>query len=164
MATKEHSSQSLLKRAFQPLNSPGSMALAIVMGILVGALPKFSVLPWVVGAVAMLLPLNLVTFILTVAVCTFAAALLDPWFHQVGYFLLTEPSLQGTWRYLAQTEAFVWLQLNNTVVVGCLLVWGMAALPMYFVFKSIVSILQPGVRRMFGLPHDSASQPSALST
>ncbi len=109
-----------------------------MMGVVIGVLPKFSIVPWVIGLVAMLLPLNLVTLILTVVICSFVGPLLDPLLHQVGYQVLTEPSLQGFWKSMALSDTFIWLQLNNTVVAGSVVVWLATLLPGFFVCKGIV--------------------------
>jgi uncharacterized protein (TIGR03546 family) len=154
----------LLRRAFQPLNSPSSIALAIMIGILVGVIPKFSLLPWVIGIVAMLLPLNLVAFVLTVAVFSFVGPMLDPWFHKVGYMVLTDPSLKGIWESMAQSETFVWWQLNNTVVTGSLVASLIALLPGYFICKAVVVAVKPVWNHTFGSVNGFAEHAPAASS
>lgn len=134
------------------------------MGIVVGVIPKFSLLPWVIGIIAMLLPLNLVALVVTVAVFSFVGPLLDPWFHQVGYTVLTDPTLQEFWESMAQSELFVWLQLNNTVVTGGIVTWLVALLPGYFICKAIVSTIGPSWNRVFGPLTGGANQSPAMSS
>ena len=164
MCIRDRNRNGLLRRAFQPLNSPSSIALAIMMGIVVGVIPKFSLLPWVIGIIAMLLPLNLVALVVTVAVFSFAGPLLDPWFHEIGYTVLTDPSLEGFWESMAQSETFIWLQLNNTVVTGSLVAWLVALLPGYFICKAIVLAIKPVWNRFFGPFSEFASHPPAMSS
>ena len=164
LSNNDQNRNGLLRRAFQPLNSPSSIALAIVMGFVIGVIPKFSLLPWVIGVIAMLLPLNLVTLVVTVAVFSFAGPLLDPWFHQVGYTVLTDPSLQGFWESMAQSETFIWLQLNNTVVAGSIATWLVALLPGYFICKALVFAIRPIWNRIFGPFTEVTHHPPAMSS
>jgi len=164
LSNNDKNSTGLLRRAFQPLNSPSNIALAIMMGIVVGVIPKFSLLPWVIGVIAMLLPLNLVAFIVTVAVFSFAGPLLDPWFHQIGYTVLTDPMLQEFWESMAQSETFVWLQLNNTVVTGSVFTWLVVLLPGYFICKVLVFAFGPTWNRMFGPVAGATNHSAAMSS
>lgn len=134
------------------------------MGIVVGVIPKFSVLPWVIGIIAMLLPLNLVAFVITAAVFSFAGPLLDPWFHEIGYTVLTDPSQRGFWESMAQSETFIWLQLNNTVVTGSFVAWLVALLPGYFICKVLVLAIRPFWNRIFGPFSELESPPPAMSS
>ena len=135
-----------------------------MMGIVVGVIPKFSVLPWVIGIVAMLLPLNLVALVVTAAVFSFAGPLLDPWFHKIGYAVLTDPTQQRFWESMAQSETFIWLQLNNTVVTGSFVAWLVALLPGYFVCKILVLAIRPVWNRIFGPLTGFANHPPAMSS
>ena len=164
LTNNDQNRNGLLRRAFQPLNSPSSIALAIMMGIVVGVIPKFSVLPWVIGIIAMLLPLNLVAFVVTATVLSFAGPLLDPWFHEIGYTVLTDPSQRGFWESMAQSEAFIWLQLNNTVVTGSFVAWLVALLPGYFICKGFVLAIKPIWNRIFGPFTEVTHHPPAMSS
>ena len=135
-----------------------------MMGFVVGVMPKFSLLPWGIGIIAMLLPLNLVALVVTVAVFSFVGPLLDPWFHHVGYTFLTDPSLQRFWESMAQSETFIWLQLNNTVVAGSIIAWLIALLPGYFICKALVFALAPIWNRIFGPFTGLANHPPAMSS
>lgn len=135
-----------------------------MMGIVVGVIPKFSVLPWVIGIIAMLLPLNLVAFVVTATVLSFAGPLLDPWFHEIGYTVLTDPSQRGFWESMAQSEAFIWLQLNNTVVTGSFVAWLVALLPGYFICKALVLAIRPFWNRIFGPFTGFENHPPAMSS
>ncbi len=135
-----------------------------MMGILVGVIPKFSLLPWVIGIIAMLLPLNLVALAVTIVIFSFAGPLLDPWFHQVGYSVLIDPALQEFWQSMAQSETFIWLQLDNTVVTGSVVAWLIASLPGYFICKAFVLTLRPTWNRIFGVSAGVANHPTVMSS
>jgi len=131
LSNNDQNRNGLLRRAFQPLNSPGSIALAIMMGIVVGVIPKF---------------------------------LLDPWFHEIGYTVLTDPSLKGFWESMAQSDTFIWLQLNNTVVTGSLVASLVALLPGYFICKSFVVAIKPVWNRILGPFVGFTNHPPAMSS
>lgn len=135
-----------------------------MMGIVVGVIPKFSLLPWVIGIIAMLLPLNLVALVVTFGVLSFAGPLLDPWFHEIGYTVLTDPSLKGFWESMAQSDTFIWLQLNNTVVTGSLVASLVALLPGYFICKSFVVAIKPVWNRILGPFVGFTNHPPAMSS
>ena len=135
-----------------------------MLGIVVGMIPKFSLLPWVIGIIAMLLPLNLVTLVITVVVCSLAGPLLDPLFHEIGYSVLTDPSLQRFWESMAQSDSFVWFQLNNTVVTGSLVASLVALLPGYFICKALVVAIKPVWNRTFATLAGGTDHPPAMTS
>ena len=135
-----------------------------MMGIVIGVIPKLSVIPWVLGIIALLLPLNLVALIVTIAVFSFAGPLLDPWLHHIGYTILKDPALAEFWESMAQSQTFVWMQLNNTVVAGSVAVWLVALLPGYFICKAIVAVLRPTWNRFFGLFSGHPGHPPVMSS
>ena len=148
MATEKNNSNSLLKQAMRPLNRPSHIALGIALGMLVGVIPKFSILPWVFGLFAMLLPVNLLAFLLTAIAVSFFGASLDPYFHRLGYWLLTDTQTQTFWQALTQWRFFVWLQMHNTVVTGSTAAGLIALVPVYIVTRVITAMLAPAARRL----------------
>ena len=132
-----------LRGALQPLNQPRHYALGIVVGMLIGAVPKFSIIPWVVLLVGMLLPTNLSALILAAIVFTFLGPLFDGQSHRLGAALLTDQSLTSFWHSLFSHKYSSWLQLHNSVVLGSTLMAVAAMLPLYFVAKRASYYLKP---------------------
>ena len=148
MTTAKNNSKRLLKQAMRPLNRPKHIALGVALGVLVGVVPKFSILPWVFGLFALLLPVNLLAFFLTAIAVSFFGVALDPYFHRLGYWLLTDAQTQTFWKELTQWRYFVWLQMNNTVVTGSTAAGLLALIPVYVFTRFITAITAPIMRRL----------------
>lgn len=129
--------------ALKPLNQPRHYALGIVMGMLIGLVPKFSVIPWAAILVAMLLPTNLMALIGAAVVFNFVAPMLDVYSHRIGAELLTEESWAPFWHSLFSLRYSNWLQLHNSVVLGSTVIAVAAMLPLYFVSKRASAFLKP---------------------
>jgi hypothetical protein len=80
---------------------------------------------------------------LTAVAATFVATKLDPYSHQVGDFVLTHPQLSdhaaGAW----QLPLMPWTDLNNTVVMGSLLIGVTALVPVFVITYPIFRLLAP---------------------
>ncbi len=132
-----------LRGALEPLNQPRHYALGIVVGMLIGVVPKFSIIPWVALLVGMLLPTNLSAMILAAVVFTFLGPMFDVQSHRLGADLLTDESLTSFWHSLFSHRYANWLQLHNSVVLGSTLIAVAAMLPLYFVSKRASAFLKP---------------------
>ncbi len=132
-----------LRGALKPLNQPRHYALGIVMGMLIGVVPKFSIIPWVALLVGMLLPTNLSAMIVAAIAFAFLGPLFDGQSHRLGAYLLTDESLASFWHSLLSHRYSIWLQLHNSVVLGSTLISAAAMLPLYFVSKRVSGYLKP---------------------
>ena len=133
----------LYRRAFQPLNKPRHIALGLVLGAVVGVIPKFSVIPWALGVCGLLLPVNLLSFVGVAVLGSLVGHVFDPWFHEVGHRALVDPVLQDFWQWIVTTDFFVWSKLNNTVVAGSSALGAALVLPSYFVLRSLIIAMFP---------------------
>jgi uncharacterized protein (TIGR03546 family) len=88
----------------------------------------------------LLLRVNLSTFLVTFALFSGVAYLLDPAFHRLGLALLTSETLQGLWTALYATVVGRLSGFNNTVVMGSLLASVVIAAALY-------PLVVAGVRR-----------------
>lgn len=137
----------LYRRAFQPLNAPRHIALGVALGAVVGVIPKFSVIPWVLGVCALLLPVNLISFVGFAVLGSLVGHVFDPWFHEVGHRTLVDPVLQDFWQWIVTTDFFAWSKLNNTVVAGSSVLGLALVLPGYFVLRSLITAVFPLLNR-----------------
>ena len=132
-----------LRGALKPLNQPRHYALGVVVGMLIGVVPKFSIIPWVVMLVGMLLPTNLMAMVLSAVAFSFIVPLFDVHTNRLGAALLTDESLASFWHSLLSHQYSNWLQLHNSVVLGSTLITACAALPLYFVSNRVSRFLKP---------------------
>ena len=130
-------------RGINPLNSPRHYALGIVVGIAIGLIPKFSIIPWAMMLIGMLLPTNLLALIAAGVVFTFVGPLLDAYSHRIGAALLTEESLVSFWQLLFSNEQTIWLQLHNSVVLGSSVIALVLVLPVYLISIAATAYLRP---------------------
>ena len=80
---------------------------------------------------------NLLAGLLMVVTTTACAGNFDPITHRVGEVILTFGPLQGIYRYLFDLPVLPWTGLNNTVVVGGLILGGVLFLPTYYLSRRL---------------------------
>jgi uncharacterized protein (TIGR03546 family) len=100
---------------------PGQISLALALSLIVGLTPLWSLHNLIVLFLALLLRVNLSTFLLGTAFFSGLAYLLDPFFHRLGLAVLTAPSLEGWWTALYNSTLWRIERFNNSVVMGSLL-------------------------------------------
>ncbi len=145
---KEHSNVwRRLRGGVKPLDRPRHFALAIVVGTIIGIIPKFSMIPWAVMLVGVLLPTNLLALITAAVAFSFVGPMLDPHSHRIGAALLTEETYAPFWTGLFSFKYSVWLQLHNSVVLGSTVIALVAALPVYFISKVLTKVMKPVVTK-----------------
>jgi uncharacterized protein (TIGR03546 family) len=128
--------------------SPRQLALGIALGMVIGLVPKGNLTATVLAMVLALLKLNLGAALLSALVFSYLSPLGDPLFHAVGWRLLSAPALRGTWENLHRQPFVPWLSINNTVVMGTLVVGWALFYPCYRVTLGIVLRLQPLAARL----------------
>lgn len=135
---------------FKALNAnahPGEIAHAFACGVLLGFLPKNSVLWYVFFIFCFFLRINKGAYLLTIVFASLCAPLLDSVFDTVGYMVLTLPSLQGMFRTWLDTPFIAFTRFNNSIVAGSLIISLVGYIPFYFFIRLFVSLwrktLQP---------------------
>ncbi len=138
-------------RAFALKMSPRRMAAGLALGTAVGMVPKGNLTAVVLMTLLCALRVNLAAGLFAVLVVSIVASFADPLFHEIGYAVLTAEGLQETWIWFFNRPLALWTDLNNTVVMGSLLV-GLAS--MYPVYRATwpicersVPIIQERVRK-----------------
>jgi uncharacterized protein (TIGR03546 family) len=127
----------LLARTLKVLNSEtdsGQISLALVLAMIMGLTPFWSLHNLIVLFLVLLLRANLSTFILGLAL----AYLLDPVFHRVGLYILTAHPLVGLWTALYNTLPGRLDRINNTIVAGSLVISLVLAVPAFWFFNLLV--------------------------
>ena len=116
-------------------DSPGQLALGVSLGLVVGLLPKDSLLPYVIGAIALLTHANLLTLIASTLFFSWIGPAADPLTHRIGGWLLTIDSLESVWAWLYQIPLMPWTRFENTVVMGSLTLGVLSSFPVYSLSK-----------------------------
>jgi uncharacterized protein (TIGR03546 family) len=132
----------LLQQLVKTLNSqgtPGQVAAGLAIGAALGLTPLVNVHNLVVFLLALILNVSLGGFFLGWSLFVPVGFALDPLFDTVGHALLSSPGLQGLWTALANTPGVPLTNFNNTIVLGSVVVWIVAWLPVFFLARWLVA-------------------------
>lgn len=118
--------------------SPMQISLAIALAMIAGFTPLFSLHNLLVIFVLLTFRINLAAFLLSLALFSGIAYLLDPVFHQLGSTLLHHESLQSTWTTMYNSSFWRIAHFNNTIVMGSLAVSLLAFVPMLLICNFLI--------------------------
>ncbi|WP_258241093.1 TIGR03546 family protein [Pseudidiomarina homiensis] len=113
----------LLARLLKALNSESgawALAIAFVLGMIMGFTPLWRVHNLVILLVALLFRVNLSGFILSFVLCSGLAYLLDPVFHKIGFAILAAESWQPVWQSMYDSAFWRVVQFHHTITLGSL--------------------------------------------
>ena len=108
-------------QTFHQEDSPRLVALGCAFGMMVGLVPKGNLTAAALAVLLLSLRLNLVAAGASILLWTWLASWTDPLAHRIGLAVLSRESLQSTWAALYDRPPMPWTALNNTVVLGSLL-------------------------------------------
>lgn len=146
-----------LKQAIFGRNQPGQLAWGFALGILLGLIPSTSLIAALVLTLVCCLKVNHGMAGVTALVTTLVAAKLDPYSHAVGIKLLEHPQLLEAWAFVWQLPGVPWTSINNTVVLGSLVLGLVSVGPTYFVSYPIFRRLAPKERPIVTQPEGVAT-------
>src|SRR5690554_5801623 len=115
----------LIAKFLKALNSESgawALAFAFVLGMMMGFTPLWRMHNLVILLIAMLFRINLTGFILSFIICSGIAYLLDPWFHQFGFYLLSHESWQPLWQSLYHSAFWRVAQFHHSITLGSVLI------------------------------------------
>lgn len=101
--------------------TPGQIGAGFIMGMIVGLTPFWSLHNLLVLFLIILLNVNLAMAIFSFLIFSGIAYILDPIFHDIGFFMLVDLSfLKGLWTSLYNIPVVALTRFNNTIVMGSL--------------------------------------------
>ncbi|MBN1999115.1 TIGR03546 family protein [candidate division KSB1 bacterium] len=119
--------------------SPSQIAGGVVLGMILGLTPFWSLQNFIVILLVIVVAVNVSMMLLSFAFFSGVAYLLDPLFHSLGYYFLADvPSLKPLWTAVVNSPVLALSDLNNTVTLGSLLVSLFLVLPVFFLSKKFV--------------------------
>ena len=133
----------MVLNAIRGSNSPAQVGAGIALGMIIGLIPKDSLFCYGFGLIVFMTTVNLLATSLSAFAFMWIGALLDPLSHQVGYFVLTQPSLQATFLSLYEMPIIPWTRFNNTVVLGSLIIGLLSFFPVYLISKMTFTRVAP---------------------
>ncbi|TWU28414.1 TIGR03546 family protein [Bythopirellula polymerisocia] len=99
-------------------DSPNQVAWGFVLGMVIGLVPKGNLLAILLGMILLSLRVNKSAGLVGVGLFAFVGMLLDPLAHRIGTLVLVWEPLRPLNALLYESAVSPWLGLNNTVVVG----------------------------------------------
>lgn len=129
---------SKLLRQMSADSDPAAIALAISFGMIIGFTPLWSLHNLLVLFLVSLIRVNWSAFLAAWGLFSAFAYLLDPLFHQFGYYLLTHSALQGLWTELYNITLWRLEHFYNTLVMGSLSLSLLAFIPNFFLSQWLI--------------------------
>ncbi len=120
-------------------DSPNQIAVGFAMGMIIGLTPLFTFHNLVVFFFAIILNVNLAMVFFSFALFGALAWILDPVFHNLGFFLLVDMAgLKPLWTALYNFPVIALSRYNNTVVTGSFAAALILFIPVFFFAKYFV--------------------------
>ena len=127
--------------------SPRQMSLGIALGMIVGLVPKDNLTAILCLFILCASRVNLGLGFLSAFIFSWIGYLLDPVSHFVGFKILTATSLNEWFTWFFDHPVVPWTNLNNTVVLGSLVVGILLFLPVYRTCLPITAKYSPSVEK-----------------
>ncbi len=127
-----------LLRALNSDASPGQISLGFVAGLIVGLTPLWTLHNVLVVFLLLVLRINLSAFLISWAVFSGIAYLIDPLTESVGASLLSAASLKEFWTTLYNSDFWRLTHFNNTLTLGSLVTALVVALPLFFISRVLI--------------------------
>lgn len=119
--------------------TPSQIAAGFALGSIIGFSPLFTLQGVLIWIIIMILNVNLSAAILSFTLFSIAAFLLDPFFHWLGFQILTQIAwLKDFWTSLYNAPIAPLTRFNNTVVMGSFIFALAFFAPVYFGMKIFV--------------------------
>ncbi len=118
--------------------SPGQVAFAFALAMIVGFTPFWSFINLFVLLIALMVRINFSAFIFGVMVFSLVGYAVDPLSIRIGEALLLNPDLKDTWTSMYQND---WLRIsayNNTLTLGGLIIALIALIPVTIASRMLV--------------------------
>ena len=132
---------SLFGRTPGRLNITGNLraqfGLGISLGLLIGIIPKDSLLPWAIGLFTLLVPVNLGATLIAVAIGSVLSVSMDVFAHGIGQIVLGNATALNWLVRWFELPLFAWTRLNNTVVMGLTTIGILSAIPAYLIAHAL---------------------------
>jgi uncharacterized protein (TIGR03546 family) len=128
-----------LIKALKSEDSPNQMAWGFALGTFLGLIPVNTLFTVVILFILCIFRVNFASAMLAFAFYSLFAYLIDPVFHQIGFFLLVKVGfLKSLWVMLYNLPVAPLTRFNNTIVSGSLLISLLLFVPHYLLFRDFV--------------------------
>jgi uncharacterized protein (TIGR03546 family) len=137
---------STAKKAIAGRKYPHQLAWATAFGLLLGIVPHGNLAAVAIVVLVLSLKINHAMVALTAIATTFLVATrIDPLAHMIGDIVLTHPEINSIAVSAWRLPLVPWTDLNNTVVMGSLLIGVTSLIPVFVVTYPIFRLFAPAV-------------------
>jgi uncharacterized protein (TIGR03546 family) len=117
--------------------TPRQKSMGLAFGILIGLVPKGNLLAISLGFILAATRLNLAVAALGAMLAATIAVSCDSLFDQIGWYVLSQPSLAGTWTWLYDVPWVPWTDFDNSIVMGSFVTGLVLMLPVHFATRPL---------------------------
>jgi uncharacterized protein (TIGR03546 family) len=126
-------------KALVSSNTPAQIAMAFSLGAIMGLTPSNLFVSILVMSLLFIFNVNFSAGILSSGLFSLFAHKFYPLAHNIGsYLLIDKTNLHAFWTTLYNMPVLPFLNFNNTVMLGTLILALLAQVPLYFLIKSAV--------------------------
>jgi uncharacterized protein (TIGR03546 family) len=114
-------------------NSSRQLAAGVVFGMLIGLMPKDSLLVVISAIILILSPANLLSAAISALAFSFLGSIpsLNSAMHVLGTGVLGQDFIQETFRIWWSLPLVAWTRINNSIAVGSIVLWAALLIPVY---------------------------------
>ncbi len=123
---------------FTTADSPRQIAAAVALGAMIGLVPKGNLTAAVLALVLFSLRVHLAAGTAAAVLFSWAGAWTDPLANRLGTAILTHPAAHPIGAYLFDLPCVPWTALNNTVVLGSLILGLVLFYPLYWLSYAVI--------------------------
>jgi uncharacterized protein (TIGR03546 family) len=128
-----------LIKALKSEDSPNQMAWGFALGTFLGLMPVNTLFTLFILFMICIFRVNFASAMLAFALYSLFAYLIDPVFHQLGFFFLVKTGfLRSFWVMLYNLPVAPLTRFNNTIVIGSLLISLVLFIPHFLLFRGFV--------------------------
>jgi uncharacterized protein (TIGR03546 family) len=135
----------ILAQALIGNDSPRQYAWGFALGMMLGLAPKGNLVAALIAALVFGTKVNRAAALLGVGLFSYVGWALDDTAHRLGSMVLTWPAARPALAWIYEQPLGPFLGLNNTVVVGQLLIGLYLCYPCYRTFQAVAAHVQPRV-------------------
>lgn len=131
----------ILARILKVLNSetaPAQIAAAVLLALFMGLSPLGAPHNLLILLLVLVLRVNLSLFLLSLALFSGIAWLIDPMAHSLGLAILQADALRGLWTAMYNSGFWRFMAFNNTLLMGQLVIALILAVPVFLAVTFIV--------------------------
>jgi uncharacterized protein (TIGR03546 family) len=130
-------------RALLASDAPGQLAAGFTIGMIIGLVPKGNLIALSLCVLLFSIRCNKGLGLAAAIAFSFVGPWTDSFAHRLGLAALSLQPLEAVYASIFNLPLGPWLGLNNTVVVGSLLIGLYVAYPVFWFTRSFFAIVRP---------------------